>query len=81
MKFRTGVIIGFAAGYVLGAKAGRERYDQIRRAAKVVADNPPIRRVIDDSKELADAGTARAREAVSDQLHQASDAIRERAAG
>ena len=26
MKFRTGIAIGFALGYYLGAKAGRERY-------------------------------------------------------
>ena len=30
-RFRTGVGVGFAVGYYLGAKAGRERYLQIRR--------------------------------------------------
>ena len=29
-KFRLGLIIGFGAGYYLGAKAGRERYEQLR---------------------------------------------------
>ena len=29
MRFKTGVLIGFAAGYYLGAKAGRERYHEI----------------------------------------------------
>jgi uncharacterized protein with von Willebrand factor type A (vWA) domain len=29
--FKTGLLIGAAAGYVLGAKAGRERYEQIRQ--------------------------------------------------
>lgn len=29
MGFKTGLLIGAAAGYVLGAKAGRERYQQI----------------------------------------------------
>jgi hypothetical protein len=29
-RMKTGLIIGFAAGYYLGAKAGRERYEQIR---------------------------------------------------
>ncbi|MEZ5176650.1 MAG: YtxH domain-containing protein [Acidimicrobiia bacterium] len=32
MRFRTGVIVGFAVGYVLGAKAGRRRYEQIMAA-------------------------------------------------
>ena len=35
-KFRTGAVLGLAAGYYLGAKAGRQRYEQlnglIRRA-------------------------------------------------
>ena len=30
MKFRVGLVVGFAVGYYLGAKAGRERYEQIR---------------------------------------------------
>jgi hypothetical protein len=29
----------FALGYVLGSKAGRERYDQIRKLARTAADN------------------------------------------
>ena len=30
MKFRTGIVVGFALGYYLGAKAGHERYEQLR---------------------------------------------------
>ncbi len=30
MKFRTGLGIGLGVGFVLGARAGRERYDQLR---------------------------------------------------
>jgi thioredoxin-like negative regulator of GroEL len=82
MKIRTVMTIAaFAAGYVLGAKAGRERYEQIRKVTNAVATNPPISKLIDESKALADAGTTKAREALSDQMHQASDSIRERAAG
>ena len=29
-RFRVGVVAGLAAGYYLGTKAGRERYEQIR---------------------------------------------------
>jgi phage-related minor tail protein len=31
MKFKTGAVVGFAVGYYLGAKAGRERYEQLRK--------------------------------------------------
>jgi hypothetical protein len=33
-----------AAGYVLGARAGRERYEQIKRGAAKVRTNPTVRR-------------------------------------
>ncbi len=29
MGFKTGAVVGFAVGYYLGSKAGRERYEQI----------------------------------------------------
>ena len=31
MRYKMTFAVGFAAGYTLGAKAGRERYEQIRR--------------------------------------------------
>jgi len=35
-------LTSFAAGYVLGARAGRERYEQIRRIALRVKENPRV---------------------------------------
>jgi len=32
MRFRFGLVVGFSLGYYLGARAGRVRYEQIRRA-------------------------------------------------
>lgn len=37
------LLTGAAVGYVLGAKAGRERYDQIMAKAKGVARDPRVR--------------------------------------
>jgi len=31
-RFRLGLFVGFAAGYYLGAKAGRQRFEQINQA-------------------------------------------------
>ena len=31
MRMRLGLLIGLGTGYVLGAKAGQERYEQIRQ--------------------------------------------------
>jgi hypothetical protein len=35
-------ILGAAVGYVLGAKAGRGRYDQIMRTYRKIADHPAV---------------------------------------
>ncbi len=40
-------ICSFGAGYVLGARAGRERYEQIRRLALRIKDDPYVHEVLD----------------------------------
>jgi hypothetical protein len=35
-------LLGAAVGYVLGAKAGRERYDQIVKAYRQVLEHPAV---------------------------------------
>lgn len=42
LKYRATFIAGAALGYVLGTKAGRERYEQIKRATRRLADNPTV---------------------------------------
>ncbi|MFV2194744.1 hypothetical protein [Nocardiopsis sp. LOL_012] len=42
MRYRITFAAGLAIGYVLGAKAGRARYDQLVRSARKVADNPAV---------------------------------------
>jgi outer membrane lipoprotein SlyB len=43
MGFRFGLIAGAAAGYVLGTRAGRERYEQIAAAARSFAGSETAR--------------------------------------
>lgn len=45
-------LLGTGVGYVLGARAGRERYEQLARVSRRVADNPSVQ---------AAAGVARAK--------------------
>lgn len=42
MRTKATFLAGFGAGYVLGAKAGRARYEQIMRAARSCAANPTV---------------------------------------
>lgn len=38
---------GLAAGYVLGTRAGRQRYDQLAEAARKVRNDPTVQSAID----------------------------------
>ena len=40
------LIIGVAAGYVLGSKAGRARYEQLSASARAVAGSPVTRKLV-----------------------------------
>ncbi|MCZ7530602.1 MAG: hypothetical protein M5U31_09815 [Acidimicrobiia bacterium] len=42
MGLKTGLVVGFAVGYYLGAKAGRERYEQIRELLAELGDRQPL---------------------------------------
>ncbi len=42
MGFRFGFLSGFGAGYYLGARAGRQRYEQINRAVDKARRSPAV---------------------------------------
>ncbi|MFI6652846.1 YtxH domain-containing protein [Streptomyces sp. NPDC050529] len=43
MRYRLTFIAGVALGYVLGTRAGRERYEQLKKSARQFAQNPAVR--------------------------------------
>lgn len=51
-----GLLVGVAAGYVLGTRAGRARYEQISKTAKAVAASPVTKKAIEVGRQkLADS--------------------------
>ena len=42
-----------AAGYVLGARAGRERYEQITRQAQRLRNNPTVQQKVSQARHAA----------------------------
>ena len=42
MRYRIVFLAGLGIGFVIGTRAGRERYEQMRRLARKVADNPSV---------------------------------------
>ena len=43
MRYRLTFVAGLALGYVLGTRAGRERYEQLKKSARRIAQNPAVR--------------------------------------
>ena len=53
MKGKILFVVGLGAGYVLGARAGRERYEQIRKAALNVWNQPQVQQGVGTVKDFA----------------------------
>jgi hypothetical protein len=51
-------LVGAAAGYVLGTRAGRERYRQIVAGARRFGRQPAVQQVQTKVKDIVDQGTA-----------------------
>jgi hypothetical protein len=69
-------MVGIAIGYVLGARAGRPRYEQIKRWAAEMRRHPAVRQLTDQLggvTDLARQGVAAGLRAGSDQLRTVAD--------
>jgi hypothetical protein len=64
VRFRLGLLLGFAIGYVLGAKAGRERYDQIVNTCRGFMEMGGVKDVTGKVKETVGEGMTAASEAI-----------------
>ena len=58
MRGRMGLFIGMGAGYVLGTKAGRERYVQLKRLYDNLTASPAFQQATAKAKQAA-VGTAK----------------------
>ena len=52
---KLSLLVGFGAGYVLGTRAGRERYEQIRRAWSQAKEDPRLQEVAGMAQAHADS--------------------------
>jgi hypothetical protein len=53
MKGKFLFVVGLGVGYVLGTRAGRERYEQIRQAAERVWNQPTVQEGVETAKSFA----------------------------
>ncbi len=59
---------GLAAGYVLGTKAGRQRYDQLMETVNKVKSDPTVQSAIETVQSQAGRFYANGRAAVTEKL-------------
>jgi hypothetical protein len=68
MRYRLTFVAGLALGYVLGTKAGRERYEQLKKSARQVAQNPAVRNTAETAAQQGRHFAGRAYHTVSDKV-------------
>jgi hypothetical protein len=68
MRFKLGLVIGFAGGYYLGSMAGRERHEQINRLIAKAKRSEAFDELTDKAKAAVDLGVERAREVVETRM-------------
>ncbi|NGN64810.1 YtxH domain-containing protein [Streptomyces sp. A7024] len=79
---RITFVVGLAAGYVLGTRAGRERYEEIKKAARDFMQNPAVRNAAESAALSGRGAATKAFHAVGEQVTDLlPDAVAARANG
>ncbi len=77
---KLSLLAAAGAGYVLGARAGRQRYDQIAATARKVAGNPKVQSVAHRAQgaaaQQASAAAGAAKDKVAAAASTAADKVR-----
>ncbi|MET9448669.1 YtxH domain-containing protein [Streptomyces cinerochromogenes] len=68
MRYRLTFLAGLALGYVLGTRAGRERYEQLKKSARRVAQNPAVRNTAESAAQQSRVYAGKAFHTVSDKV-------------
>ncbi|MCF6526143.1 YtxH domain-containing protein [Streptomyces sp. JJ36] len=79
MRYRLTFIAGLAVGYVLGARAGRERYEQLREGGRRIAGNPAVRNARETAAQNGRQMATRAYDTVNERVgHRLPEAMTDR---
>ncbi|MEU0332993.1 YtxH domain-containing protein [Streptomyces sp. NPDC006193] len=68
MRYRLTFLTGLALGYVLGTRAGRERYEQLKKSARQIAQNPAVRNTAETAVHQGRVYAGKAFHTVSDKV-------------
>ncbi len=78
MRYKVTFVVGLALGYVLGTRAGRERYEELRKSARQIAQNPAVRNAAETAGQTGREFAGKAFTAVSQKV---GDAVPDSLAG
>ena len=78
---KLSLLAAAGVGYVLGARAGRQRYDQIAATARKVADNPKVQRAAHRAQDAAAHQASAAAEAAKDKVSSAASSAADKVRG
>ena len=76
MRFKAGLIIGFAIGFMVGARAGKERYDRLVASVK----NAMAHERVQQATDIAERSTRKTRAAAGSGLVSVAGTVREKTA-
>ncbi len=68
MRYRLTFVVGLALGYVLGTRAGRERYEQLKKSAREISQNPAVRNTAEAAAHQGRHFAGKAYHVVSDRV-------------
>ena len=68
MRYKLTFVVGLALGYVLGTRAGRERYEQLKKSARQVAQNPAVRNTAETAAQQGRVYAGKAFHSVSEKV-------------
>jgi hypothetical protein len=71
------IMAAFGAGYVLGARAGRERYDQIASKSRQVWRDPRVQRKASQAQDVAAHTASQAASVVGEKAVHAAASVQE----
>ncbi|GGT48132.1 hypothetical protein [Streptomyces purpureus] len=68
MRYKLTFVVGLALGYVIGTRAGRERYEQLKKSAREFSQNPAVRNAAESAAQTGREVAGKAFHAVSEKV-------------
>ncbi len=68
MRYKVTFVVGLAVGYVIGTRAGRERYEQLKKSMRQLSQNPAVRNAAESAAQGGREVAGKAFHAVSDKV-------------